>query len=1115
MAPTSKDPTTDKPVESTTAATTKPEESKSVNRSPAPQAQSPQAMDVDDASLKENNVDTESALKIDQQADKLGEKGGETKAPEAMDVDKDTSVKAVTLASMEASASVKADVSAGGDQKLVIPPKSDSKATTTTANAATESTVSSAVAKPAAVTAPITSTTSNTTKTHSHPAPDQLYRPYLHPNESLTTARTRIRQALEQTRLLRQAFTDQLQERYGVLLQPVPSSEAHIQELEVLLHDPQKSMNRLSSIEKDKKKERERIKYEEGGDYYNSNMNDPLASFGGDGLHLVILPEEQPELYYARSKGGKKNLMEGISAASAAATDGVLDRVRRIRGLPVVETKRDYGEGGGGTSSHRRVDRSLNSSPSLSVDSNLVVSQQVSLPSKRKPGYSTMLTLNPEGETLLKNNKRYNASQMALIQKGVGLAEMKRDPRMNSLVMHQRVIPKEFYETVLPPLVSVRQVGRMDVRRVQARRAIRSVMKEIMDTEEEDEKIMAAAMRKSEEDGDEKSGNGDKDDKDGNSGGGGRSELGLLHRLNALSEKQQQNNKGGSDEAKDKSDGDGKSGEGSTANLSIDPVLAYSVMSAVGLVNVKSDEENDKKASEDEKESTNPIAKTLGLSKLMNLGPVSEFVKSFAPIGRGSKRKQAEDDGQKVKKAKVDTGATAEKDEVLHIRGGGGDEKDKDSKGKPEKKETTNSNSTVAASMNATLTPAMQSQLLQQQSLYNMNSAMGSLQPSLDPYQNALAHQLGMSMGTLPTFQFGSQTTPDLSDYILRSQLDRSMLPGQLNYPLRDTQDAVTAMLLREQQNAAAAVQYQAALQYAALAGSRNSPKQNAGVGSSNSQAIDVDPVKPTQRKRSKSMEESKVSNSPKRSKKARGKGKQTSPVTRPSSAPAQPAKIVLPKAVDPKKDPPRLPTISEAKNVKPVLHITPPEPPKGLGSDLVQLILDAKFHEAFALADKKPDVPKALLIEFLLSLAKAIPIPSDAISEMLATKLSKRAVLEKFGGESSFASAAREVIVATIIVCLWNKNENYYKQSCVDPKDSKHFNINSNAVISFALEKGLHALATHFESQPLNTPDVPKCEIASIVNKSLAKRVVIDKQMVRNVTECEKYRVPLFSTYF
>ena len=749
-------------------------------------------------------------------------------------------------------------------------------------------------------------------------------------------------------------------------LKPVPSSKEYDDSLEKLCAAPHDSMAKLASIEREKKKERERAKFEEG-------ENDPLATFGGDGLHLVILPEEQPSLY-------KKNAP--ISAASAAATDGLLDRVRRIRGLPVETTKKEYVD--------RRVDRSLNSSPSLSIDSNVV--PQVQLQAKpRKSGYSSMLTLTPDGETLIKGRK-YNATQMALLSKGVGVSEMKRDPRVNSLVHHQRVVPKEFYETVLPPLLGARQVGRMEVRKVQARKAIRSVIREIMDKEEDDEKV---ADEKSDGDGKKKGGGGG-DDKD--SSGGGPSELGLLHRLKSISEKQNED-KGSSDQAKDESNSSGeKSGE-STADLAVDPVLAYSVMSAVGLVNTKTDDGDAKKPPPDEKEdSGNSIAKTLGLSKLMNLGPVSDFVKSFAPVGKGRKRKQSdEDDDQNAKKAKVDADA-AEGDEVLHIRGGG-DEEEKESEDKTAKKETS---SAAAAPTNSTLTPTMQSQLLQQQSLYNMNmnSAMASLQQSpLDQYQNAaLAHQLGMSMGAVPTFQMGAQPTTDLSEYILRSQLDRSLLSGQMNYPLHD-------LLLREQQNAAAAVQYQAALsslaaqnQYAALLQS--------SLGTSTSQAIDVDPVQPLQRKRSKSLEESKVS--PKRARKGRGKGKGASPVTRPSSAPVQPARLVLPKAAN-SRGPPLLPNVSTIKE-EPEVHFTPPEPPKGLGSEIAQLILDAKFHEAYALAQQKPEQSAELLIEFLQTLAEAIPIPQATISEMLVKKLAKRASLKDFVGESNFASAAREV---------------------------------------------------------------------------------------------------------
>jgi hypothetical protein len=921
---------------------------------------------------------------------------------------------------------------------------------------------------------------------------ERVYSPYLTSEDaSLSDARARIRFALEQTRILREAFTDQVFDRYGVVLQPCPSAKQHEEQLDALISTPHESLKRLGDIEREKKKERDRVKFEEG-------ENDPLSTFGGDGLHLVILPEEQP-----------LTKSVAISAASAAAADGLLDRVRYIRGIAVPPRKKEYVP---------RVDRSLNSSPSLSIDSNLggvAPLLPTVVPKQRKSGYSSMLTLTPEGETLHKN-KRYNAAQMALLSKGVGVSEMKRDPRVvHSLAVHQRVVPKEFYETVLPPLLGARQVGKMEVRRVQARRAVRSVIREILDAEVEDEKV----LRKSKEDDGDGKRKGSGDDKD-RGGGGGSSELGLLQRLASLSDKQNKN-KESSDQAQGPSkESGGDKSKGTSANLAVDPLLAYSVMSAVGLVGVQKDIDTEQPPGEEKSE--NPIAKALGLSKLMNLGPVSDFVKSFAPVGKGNKRKQVDDDEQTAKKAKIGTTVSEGNDEVMHIRGGGGgDEEEKEAKNKPASQAASGSNEPTAS--NITLTPSLQNQLFQQQSLYNVNSALGTLQAQLDPYQNAaLAHQIGISIGGLSSYPLAAaQPTSDLSEYILRAQLDR------LNYPLRDPQDAVTALLLREQ----AAVQYQQVQYQAALSSLASQNHRYAAHAGANQSAdgtskspIDLDPVvKSPQRKRSKSLEENKTSNSPKRPKRGKGKGKQSSPLARPSSAPVQPAQILLPKAKS--KDPPLLPNITETKEVNTELHFTPPEPPKGLSPEIAQLILDAKFHEAYAISQQTPNSSADLLIQFLLSLAAAIPIPKDSISGMLAKKLAKRDSLKEFVGESSFALTGREVclnaksfhslfnvqlhsdlisshhfasnqiIIAIITVCLWTKNEKYNKQSYSGIKGSQN-PINSNAVISFAVEKGLHALSSAVQGSSI--AEMQKGEIASIVNKSLMKKVVINKQMVR-----------------
>ena len=1006
----------------------KQNDTKTVSSRPAPQAQdSPQAMEVDVKPAMSTTGETKP--RSTDVAPEKSQHGGDSKFSDAMDIDKATSADAASTSPPPVKAEPIISINTQPKSPITIPPKSPDER----------------------------STRSEVLKVE--PTLEQLYRPYVLPDETdLDSARDRIRHGLEQTRVLRQAFTEQVYERYGVILKPFPSASEHADELDKILANPHDSMTKLAAIDREKKRERDRGRLEEG-------ENDPLATFGGDGLHLVILPEEQPHLF-------DKGL--ALSQASAAAAEGLLDRVRRIRGYEIP--KKEYVQ--------RVVDRSLNSSPSLSIDSNFGMPQvQLQQRSSRKSGYSSMLTLTPEGETLQKG-KKYNASQMALLSKGVGVSEMKLDPRVgSSLVMHQRVIPKEFYETILPPLLGARQVGKMEIRKVQARKAIRSVIREIMDKEDEDLDLKKSSTKNDCDGKSKKGGNNDKD-KDGSSGGGGPSELGLLHRLSSTAKKQQ-DSKGSSDQIHDKSGSGGKSDE-ETANLAIDPILAYSVMSAVGLVNVN-DTEIYQKPSDDEENLVNPIAKTLGLSKLMNLSPVSAFVDSFAPTGRENKRKLADDNGQKFKKAKIDTAFADRKEEVLHIRGGGGDKEEKESKNnpgkqtnQPAKRESSNSTATVPSNLN--LSPTMQGQLLQHQSL---------LQSTMDPYRNAALAQLGLTMGTFP-----SQPTSDLSDYILRSQLDSSLLPGQLNY----SQDAVTAMLLREQ---TAAIQYQAALtslaaqnQFAAYSRSANSIRRS-GPGTSSS-PIDLDPViQPLQRLRSKSHEDITITNPPKRSRKGRGgKGKQTSPkispLSRPSSAPAQPAPMILPKAVNPSKDPPLLPKVTVTKAQ---LHFTPPEAPKGISSEVVQLILDAKFHEAYAL---KPDQSE-LMIEFLLLLARAIPISEKDVSDMLTNKLAKHS-LQEFLDESYVA--VRGVVVATVIVCLWNKNESYYKQFYVEARESRTVNPNPNQVISFALETGLHALVSNSESPSSSISDMSKGQIASIINSSLMKRVIINKQMVRENSE-------------
>jgi hypothetical protein len=153
------------------------------------------------------------------------------------------------------------------------------------------------------------------------------------------------------------------------------------------------------------------------------------------------------------------------------------------------------------------------------------------------------------------------------------------------------------------------------------------------------------------------------------------------------------------------------------------------------------------------------------------------------------------------------------------------------------------------------------------------------------------------------------------------------------------------------------------------------------------------------------------MANSPKRPKsKAKTKGKETSPLARPASAPVQPAPVILPKAVVTLKDDASPPDVTTPEVSRPELHFTPPEPPEGLSPEIAQCILDSKFHEAYALSHEKPDQSEDLLVEFLLSLAAAVPIPRATVTDVVRKELARWASLKEFVGETSFASLSRDV---------------------------------------------------------------------------------------------------------
>ena len=182
------------------------------------------------------------------------------------------------------------------------------------------------------------------------------YGSVIHPTDtSLVDARKRLRKALDQTRILRAAFSDRVYEKYKVILRPVPNCVDSI--ITRITADPieRKSqlMEEIRAIKEEKeleKKEAQTLaaagifnvtgsdgKHPPASQASNAETADQLAYIGA-GLNLVILPEEDMQgsgieigkyEYRGPINAETGHRVGGISAAAATAAEAILDRVRR------------------------------------------------------------------------------------------------------------------------------------------------------------------------------------------------------------------------------------------------------------------------------------------------------------------------------------------------------------------------------------------------------------------------------------------------------------------------------------------------------------------------------------------------------------------------------------------------------------------------------------------------------------------------------------------------------------------------------------------------------------------------------------------------------------------
>ena len=292
----------------------------------------------------------------------------------------------------------------------------------------------------------------------------ETYAPYIHASDtSLADARQRLRTALEQTRRLREAFTDRVYKKYRVILRPVPKSVDAIVGPIVAdpvsasrkLYEQMHAINEEKAIEKKEAQKLATVKPPVGPDgaplpnaATSAAETAEQIQFLSSGLSLVILPEDEVDeseidLSQYKYRGpinpetGQK--VVGLSAAAASAAESLLDRVRRGGALRIERQRRRQlqlltGEAPG-------IDTGAMYSSSLHLLSGSAARRgqkpKTKGPQKTIPPYpsaakpnrsrisaalsgSNLLSLSPSSEELKTDGKR-SAATAALISSGVGL----------------------------------------------------------------------------------------------------------------------------------------------------------------------------------------------------------------------------------------------------------------------------------------------------------------------------------------------------------------------------------------------------------------------------------------------------------------------------------------------------------------------------------------------------------------------------------------------------------------------------------------------------------------------------------------------------------------------
>ena len=870
---------------------------------------------------------------------------------------------------------------------------------------------------------------------------EDAYGPYIHPTDMcLDDARKRLRIAIEQTRVLRESFTDQAYERFRVVMRPAPTSIDEI--VDPIEEDPTaaaatlRENSQTRQVEKDKEVRQ------------SQQTGIPLEeiSYTGDGLDLVALPDDEvadseidleqyPENGPTDPETNQRR--EGFNSATVAAVEQLFERIKRgrlIREGKDIETvmamartiERTMSESFHPTT----FARSQAPSPAPSEDSNAAGAGQQRV---SRGLYSHLLTLNPEAEGGRVSGGS-TAARSALVLRGVGVSETKRDIRINPV--YQRMFQPNYLlppskDKFLPPLVGPQQLSRL-----QAPNLLHVQLEPATDSRKPLQTIVT--------------------DFCGEIGpSSGMSEISLLGKLrSAFPEKKEIDSTG------------------------YEPSLLYSVMSAVGLIT----DRDDARGSD---------VNSLRLDGIAELETVSDFLHHNTSRGKGKKRPLGQTN---LDLSGIDSAKRSKLEEQikspLQIRGGGGGDGDegneKQASGKASESGTNNKSGTVKTNdvqQTAAAQPLLQYPLDANYKLYsamtqsNSHHAMAAAAAS----SQLLQHQLGLGIQSDPysaamaASSVGSFSASELSEFYMRNGFGFAGASAGLGLvPGPDAAARYQAALTMNAQNP---------FGYVGL-----SPL-NAPVVNLSSQGQQAAKIAASQRKRSSSFSQNQ---SDKKIKAQKTEEIEIIKISRPASAPPSPTSADVANAL-------LQGTASDEDSADAivVLPFTAPAPPEHLPKKISNLALRAKFHDAMTVASESADNTEALLVDFLFSLGRAVPKVKSHITEMLQDKLNstdKRTLVGILVCDDKFASDAKEMIVALISMWMCVEQRDLVNGIMSAENGNAQAHPELEWLTTSAIKESLSAIAPFLNPLSSASRGEQMKQVVLVVGKALTKEVFVSQ---------------------